>query len=136
MFCDCEGDVGKAVCGADLLAESLAIFRCVGLVLDVVALRVAVDVVGLEVDETSCEIGVGSCAVVALVEIVREDLPVKRTDKVPGVVELVVIEVELVKPVLLVDVIKSVLPRYLGLLVGVHIDPDESVSVDAHVDGI
>lgn len=96
-----EGGVGEAVCRADLLAESFAVLGCVGLVLDVVG--VAVDVVGLEVDQAGGEIGVCALAVVALVEVVGENLPVEGTVQVPSVVELVIVKVELVEAGLFVD---------------------------------
>lgn len=135
VLCDGEGDVREAVCRANFLTKSFAVLGGVGLVLNVVALGVAVDIVGLEVDEAGSEIGVGGGAVVALIEVICEDLPIEGSDEVPGVVELVVIKVELVEAGLLVDVVKSVLPCYLGLLVGVHVDPDETVAINAHVNG-
>lgn len=136
VLCDGEGDIGEAVGGANLLSESLAIFGCVGLVLDVVARGITGDVVGLKVDQASGQIWVCSCAVVALVEVVGQNFPVERANKVPGVVKDVVVKVELLESRLFVDMVKAVLPCDLRLLLGVHVDPNEAVLVEACVNGI
>lgn len=91
------------------------------------------DVVGVEV----CNFGdfrMRDPAVIALVVVVGQDLPVKFAFHVPGVIEDVVLEIVVVEPRLLVDPVKVVLPSNLGGLGCVEVHPDETVSVNVHMD--
>ena len=63
----------------------------VAVVLDVAVLEVAVE--GFEVEECG-DVGVGGRAVVALVEVVGEDLPVVGAVDFVGVIEDIVVEVD------------------------------------------
>ena len=92
-----------------------------------------VDRVGRQVRDGG-DVRVRRRAVVALVVVIRQDLPVEVATLLPGVVEHVVVPVDIVHARLLVDPLEVVLPRDLGLLLSVQVHPDEPVAVDVHVD--
>jgi hypothetical protein len=77
--------------------------------------------------EERWDVGVGSLAVVALVEVVRCDFPVVVCIKLICVIELILIEVELLKSFLFVRACKGVVPWNFGRLFGIKIDPDETL---------
>jgi len=103
--------------------------------LSAVMLNVAVlglDIIGVEVGDFG-DIRVGDLAVVTLVVIVRQNLPVKLALHIPGVIECIILEVVVVEPGLFVDTVEVVLPGDLGNLAGVQVDPDETISVNVHM---
>lgn len=91
------------------------------------------DIVGVEVGDFG-DIRVGDLTVVALIIIVGQNLPVEVALHIPGVVECIILEVVVVEPGLLIDTIKVVLPGDLGNLASVQVDPDETISVNVHMD--
>lgn len=99
--------------------------------LDVPILELAVK--GVKVQERG-NVCVRRRAVVAFVEVVGQDLPVVVSIQLVGVVQIVIVKVDLVVPRLHVDIVKVLLPGHLGSLLGVHVDPDEAVLVDFCVD--
>lgn len=99
---------------------------------DVSALRL--DIVRLKISEGG-DIRVSCLAVIALVVVVGQDLPVVGALHLPAVVEYIVVEVKLVVLLLLIGSQEVLLPRDLGHGLGVKVDPDEAVAVDVHVDG-
>lgn len=100
--------------------------------LDVAVL--GLDVVGVQIGDGG-DIRVRVLAMVALVVVVGQNLPVEVALLLPRVVEVVVVEVVVVEAGLLVDAVKVILPGYLGGLFGVEVDPDEAVTIDVHMDG-
>lgn len=99
--------------------------------LDMAILEIGVE--GLEIDKVR-DIGVGGRTVVALIEVIRKDLPVEIAIDLVGMVELVIVKVEFAVSLLLVDVVKMLFPRHFGSLFGVHVDPDEAIGIDLDVD--
>lgn len=128
---DVAGGIGPEVGGG--YAEALVdlVLALGAVMLDVAVL--GLDVVGVEVGDGR-NIGVGDLAVVALVVVVGQDLPVEVALHIPGVVEVVLLEVVVNESGLLVDTFEVVLPGDLGGLAGIHVDPDEAVAVDVNVD--
>lgn len=92
--------------------------------LDVAVL--GLDIVGVEIGDGR-DVGVRDLAVVALVVVVCQDLPVEIARHIPSVIEGVVLEVVLLEPGLLVDALEVVFPGDLGGFAGVQVHPDESV---------
>ena len=129
---DAHADVGEVVGAVNV--EALGLLLWGG---SVVVLHVSVlhrDVCALGAQEV-WHIRVRRRAVVAFVEVVAGDLPVVLAIELVAMVELILVEVELLEALLLVDGVKLLLPRHLGFLVAVHVDPDEAVDVDVDVDG-
>lgn len=115
--------------------NSEALLNLVGS-LGAVMLNVAVlglDIVGVEVGNCG-DIGVGDLAVVALIIVVGQNLPVKLALLIPGVVKDVILKVVVVKSGLLIDTVKVVLPGNLGVLASIQVDPDKTISVNMHMD--
>lgn len=129
---DIEGSVGPEVGGCD--AESLVDLVLTGgtVVLDVAVL--GLDVIGVEIGDCG-DVGVGNKAVVALVVVVGENLPVEVSLHVPGVVEVVLIEVVELESGLLVDTFEVVLPGDLWCFTSVHVDPHKAIEVDVGMGG-
>lgn len=98
--------------------------------LDVAVL--GLDVVGVEVGNGG-NIGVSHLAVVALVVVVGQDLPVEVALLIPAVVEEVVLEIVVDESGLLVDTVEVILPGDLGGLSSIQVDPDEPVTVHVHM---
>lgn len=90
------------------------------------------DVVGVEVGNGR-NVGMGNLAVIALVVVVGEDLPVELALHVPCVVKDIVLEIVVLESRLLIDTVKVVLPGYLRRLATIQVDPDEAVLVDMRV---
>lgn len=124
-------DVGEVVGGVDVVALRLLFFRR-GLVVFHVAF-LEFHVVAVDREERR-DVGVCGLAVVAFIEVVRSDLPVVVGVKLVRVVQLVVIEVELVKSRLLVGTVEGLLPGDLGGLLRVQVNPDEPLGIDTEVD--
>lgn len=124
---DVHGRVGEEVGAGNVEpARNLLRFR-VSKVLDVAAL--GLDVVRVEVCNGG-NVRVRRLAVIALVVVVRQDLPVVVALHLPRVVKHVVVKVVVFEPRLLVNPFKVVLPRHLGHLTRIHVDPDKPVLVD------
>lgn len=90
------------------------------------------DVVGVEV----CNLGdlrMGDPAVIALVIVVGQNLPVEFAFHIPSVIEEVVLKVVVFESRLLIDPVKVVLPSNLGGLRCVQVHPDEAISVEVHM---
>lgn len=109
----------------DLLWCGLAV------VLDVSIFEIAVE--RLKVEEFR-NIGVCRRAVVALVEIISQNLPVIFAFERISVVKIVVVEVVGFVAFLLVDVPEMFLPRHFWDFIRIHIDPDKAINVDLEVD--
>ena len=90
------------------------------------------EIVGVEIGDGR-DIGVSDLAVVALIVVIGENLPVEVAFHVPCVVEVVFIEVVVLESRLLVDSVEVVLPSYLGRLASIQVDPDEAVFVNVCV---
>lgn len=104
---------------------------CGNIVNDVSTLRL--NVVSLQVSHRR-DIGVCCLAVIALVIVVSQDLPVIVAVHLPGVVEDIFIEVEVLVLLLGVGAGEVVLPRHLRRFFGVKVDPDEAIVVNVGVD--
>lgn len=91
------------------------------------------DIVGVEVGDFG-DVRVGDLAVVALIIIVGQDLPVEVALHIPGVVECIILEVVVVESGLLIDTGKVVLPGNLGNIASVQVDPDKTIPVNVHMD--
>ena len=109
----------------DLLGSRLA------MVLNVAGLGVAVK--RLQVEEFR-DIRMGGRAVVALVEVVGQDLPVVFAVQLIRAHEIVVVEVIGFVPFLLVDILEMLFPRHLRGLLRIQIDPDEAIHIDLDMD--
>lgn len=129
---DIAGGIGPEVSGG--YAEALVdlILALGTIMLDVAVLRL--DVVRGQVGDGG-NVGVSDSAVITLVVVVGENLPVEVALLIPGVVEDVVLEVVVDKSGLLIDTVEVVLPGDLGGLASVQIHPDEAVAVDVHMNG-
>jgi hypothetical protein len=128
---DGHRDIGKVI-GAQCVQSLIELFWGIfAVVLDVAALEIAVKRVEVEKGRN---VRVRRGAVVALVEVVRQGLPVVLAVELVGVVQLVVAKVHLAVPLLHVDVLEVLVPAHLGLFLGVHVDPDEAVLVNLGVD--
>lgn len=100
-----------------------------------VMLNVAIlglDIVGVEVGNFG-DIRVGDLAVIALIVVVGQDLPVELALHIPGVVKEVILEVVVVESRLLVDTVKVVLPGNFGNLASIQVDPDKAIPVNVHM---
>ena len=128
---DVERGVGPEVGGGDAEALGDLVGARGAVVLDVAVF--GLDVVRVQIGDCG-DVGVRDLAVVALVVVVGEDLPVELALHVPGVVEDVVLEVVVFESGLLIDTVKVVFPGDFGDLFGVQVDPDEAVLVNVHVD--
>ena len=113
---DVERGIGPEVRGRD--AESLGDLVGSGRAVVLNVAGFGLDVVRVEVGDCG-NVRVGDLAVVALVVVVGEDLPVELALHVPGVVEDVVLEVVVFEARLLVDAVEVVFPGYFGDLFGV-----------------
>lgn len=100
-------------------------------VLDVTGL--GFHIVGVKISNCG-NIGVGDEAVVALVVVVGQNLPVELSILIPRVVKDVIFEVIIVESGLLIDTIKVVLPGNLGGLASIQVDPDKTVPVNVDMD--
>lgn len=129
---DVEGGIGPEVGGCD--AESLVDLVLTGgtVVLDVAVLRL--DVIGVQIGNCG-DVRVGNKAVVALVVVVGENLPVEFSLHVPGVVKVVLIEVVVLESGLLIHTIEVVLPGDLRCFASVHVDPHEAIEIDVGMGG-
>lgn len=72
--------------------------------------------------------------VVALVIVVRQDLPVVRPILIPGVIVDIVIKVEVLVSFLLIDSSVLLLPRDLWSLLAIEVNPYEPVLIDLNMD--
>lgn len=72
-------------------------------------------------------------AVVTLVVVVSEDLPIVVPVHLPGVIKDIVIKVEVFVLLLGIGTLKVILPRNLGRFFGVKVDPDEAIVVNVGV---
>lgn len=129
---DVDGGVGEEVGGGDeetLLDHLLG----GGTVVHQVAL-VGVHDVGLNVGEVA-EIRVGDAAVVALVVVVTEQLPVDSEVHLPGVVVLIGVPGVHLETLLGVGATVLLFPRGLGSLTTIKVDPDKVSAVDVDVNG-
>lgn len=129
---DIAGGVRPEVCGGYPEALVDLVLTLSAIVLNVAVL--GLDVVGVQIGNGR-NIRMGNLAVVALIVVVGQNLPVEVTLHVPSVIEVVVVEVVMVEAGLLVDTVKVVLPGNLGGLFGIKVDPDEVVPIDVYMDG-
>jgi len=129
---DVGRDIGEVVSAGDGHAVVCLLLCCARVVDDLVAS--GVDGICFEVCHRN-DIGMCGCAVIAFVVVVGKDLPVVVTLHLPGMVELVVGEVELLVSFLLVDTIEVVFPGDLRLGAAVEVDPDEVVDIDMDMNG-
>lgn len=123
--------VGPKVSGADSQAFFFLLGRGGTIVLYPRTLDV--DTVGREVCDGG-DVRMGGLAMIALVVVVSCYLPVVGGVDLPDVIEFVLVPLELSKPFLGVGTTEVFLPRYLGLLLAVEVDPDEAVDVNVDVD--
>jgi len=93
------------------------------------------DVVGVQIGNCG-NVGMSDFAVVTLVIVVGQNLPVKVALHVPGMVKVVLLKVVVVKSGLLIDPVKVIFPGNLGSLAGVQVHPDKAVSVHVDVNGV
>lgn len=70
--------------------------------------------------------------VIALIEVVCENLPVVVSLHAVLVVENIVLKLDLVQSLLLVDAVEMLLPR-LWVVGAVEVDPDEAIGIDLEV---
>jgi hypothetical protein len=129
---DVEGGVGPEVGSGNSEALIDLVLSGSTVVLDVAGL--GLDVVGVEIGDCG-DIRVCNEAVVALVVIVGEDLPVEVPIHIPSVVEAVVFEIVVLESGLLVDAFEVVLPGNLRGLAGVQVHPDKAIAVEVGVSG-
>lgn len=99
--------------------------------LDVTAL--GLDIVGIEVGDCG-DIGVGDLAVITLIVVVGQNLPIEIALHIPGMVKDVILKVVVLEPGLFIDTVKVIFPGNLGDLASIQIDPDETIPVNVHVD--
>jgi hypothetical protein len=129
---DVEGSVGPEV-GGSYPEALLDLIRASGtIVLNVAVL--GLDVVGVEVGDSG-DIRVGNLAVIALVIVVGQDLPVEFALHIPGVIKLVLLEVVVLESGLLIDSLKVIRPSDLRGLAGIQVDPDEAILVKVNMNG-
>lgn len=129
---DVGGSIGQVVCDSNAEATVNLILALSTKVLDVLLL--SLDPVRVEVGNGG-DVRVSDLAVVTLVVVVGEDLPVVVTLHLPDVVEVVVVKVVVREALVGVKVVKVILPGDLGNLGAVHVDPDEATSINLDVDG-
>lgn len=105
------------------------LFIWVTVVLDVSVFRITVE--GVQVEEVR-DIRMCRWAVIALVEIIRKNLPVIVPLKLIGMVQVVVVEIQAQSPIsfLCVNALKVLFPGNLWDLLCVEVHPNESVHVD------
>ena len=70
---------------------------------------------------------------IALIEIIRQDLPIVFAFHGVGVIEDIILKVETIVSFLLVDILKMLFPRHFRSFFGVQVDVDETVNVSAYV---
>ena len=99
---------------------------CGNIVNDVASLRL--HIVSLQVSD-GWNVGMSGLAVVALVVVVGQDLPIVVPVHLPGVVKDVVIEVEVFILLLGITPSKVILPVHLRRVLGVEVDPNEAVVI-------
>lgn len=129
---DVERGIGPEVGGSNAEALINLILSLGTVVLDMAIF--GLDIVGVEIGDGR-DIGVSDLAVVALIVVIGENLPVEVAFHVPCVVEVVLIEVVVLEARLLIDSLEVVLPSYLWGRASIQVDPDEAVSVNVSVDG-
>ena len=129
---DVERGVGPEVGGGNAEALLDLVLTWGAIMLNVAVL--GLDVVGVEIGNCG-DVGVSDQAVVALVVVVGQDLPVEVAIHVPSVVEVVVLEVVVLESGLLIDALKVVLPGHLGGLLVIQVDPDKAIAVEVDMDG-
>lgn len=129
---DVERGIGPEVGGSNAEALINLILSLGTVVLDMAIF--GLDIVGVEIGDGR-DIGVSDLAVVALIVVIGENLPVEVAFHVPCVVEVVLIEVVVLEARLLIDSLEVVLPSYLWGRASIQVDPDEAVSVNVSVNG-
>lgn len=92
------------------------------------------DVVRIQISDGG-DIRMRNEAVITLVIVIGKDLPVEVSLHVPGVIEVIFIEVVVLEAWLLIYPVEVILPSYFGCLAGVHVDPDKAIAVDVGVRG-
>lgn len=127
---DVAGDVREVVGRCHDQSQVPLLRLCGNIVDDVASPRL--DIVRLEVSHRR-NVGMGGLAVVALVVIVGQYLPVVVTVHLPGVVKDIVIEVELFVLLLGISASEVILPCHLWRVFGVKVDPDEAIVVNVGV---
>lgn len=128
---DVHGSIREVVGAGNEETVGNLLWRRVAIVLDVLSL--GPDKVRVEIGNLG-NIGMGTLAVVALVVVVCENLPVVVTLHLPGVVKLIVLKVVLLEAGLRVDALKVFVPRNLGRIFAIKVDPDEALVVNVDVD--
>ncbi|KAI6765722.1 hypothetical protein HG530_006792 [Fusarium avenaceum] len=129
---DVGGGIGKVVSDSNAESAVNLILSLSTKVLDVRLL--CLDPVGVEVGNGG-DIRVSNLAVVALVVVVGEDLPVVVTLHLPDVVEVVVVKVVVREALVGIEIVKVILPGDLRDLGTVHVDPDEATGINLDVNG-
>jgi hypothetical protein len=123
-------DVGEVISWCHNQACRLLLRLGGNIVNDVASL--CLHVVGLEVSHRR-DVGVSGLAVVTLVVIVGEDLPIVVPVHLPGVIKDIVIKVEVFIFLLGIGTLKVLLPRDIWGFFGVKVDPDETILVNVGV---
>lgn len=123
-------DVGEVVCWRNSQA-SLSLFRPRGDIVDNVSTP-RLHIVGFQVSD-SRNVWVRRLAVVALVVVIGQDLPVIGPLHLPAMVENVVFEVKLLILFLFIGTEEIILPRDLGYSFSIKVDPDEAIAVDVYM---
>ena len=124
-------DIRKVVRGSNCEAVLSLLISRSGAVDDLVAF--GDDGISLKVGH-SWQVRMCGSAVIALIVVVGEDLPVVWSFHLPHVVEHVVVEVEHLVALLLINALEVVLPGNFGLCFGIEVDPNEAVDVDVYMD--
>ena len=92
------------------------------------------NIIGVKIGN-AWDVRVRNPAMVTLVEVVGQNLPVVLSVHFPAVVEHVFIEVVVLEPGLLVDTSEVLVPGNLRLFSGVHVDKNKAILVDMDMDG-
>lgn len=127
---DVAGGVREVVCRCHDQSHVPLLGLCGHIVDDISSPRL--DIIGFEVSHRR-NVGVSSLAVVTLVVVVGQNLPIVVSVHLPSVVEDVVIEVEVLILLLGISAGEVVFPRYLWCVFGVKVDPNEAVVVNVLV---